>query len=300
MSQSAEPHRRGGAVGVCRQPTLLHSAGGYRQVRQGQGWDMYRGRMAVPVVERSAFAGFRFPPEAITVGCGGTSATALWHRDVEELLAQRVQVQEARPRRLTCSFAGGDEKARSRVRDPPTPLLDLAVTVSWLHPLTRTGASRGAETSVLGRQLGPAPGGPPAHQQSTGSPGGRRRPPARCLRGRGCCRSAGRRIGRGQVGPPSCRPPGRRGTARTYDGPDRSPTRQRRLNPQVSAPSGTERERSVKPSAQPTMVRIHHPPPPARTRPDLGYDGLAYPWKPRPVVQCLPVLSRFGTNRTDV
>ena len=35
----------------------------------------------------------------------------------------------------------------------------------------------------------------------------------------------------------------------------------------AGCPSG-QRERSVKPSAQPTLVRIHHPPPAARTAPD--------------------------------
>ena len=45
--------------------------------------------MAVPVVERSAFAGFRFPPEVITVAVRWYLRYGLSHRDVEELLAER-------------------------------------------------------------------------------------------------------------------------------------------------------------------------------------------------------------------
>src|SRR6266568_4594293 len=36
-------------------------------------------------------------------------------------------------------------------------------------------------------------------------------------------------------------------------------------------------KRSVKPSAQPTMVRIHHLPPPAKTARELGYSRLRVP-----------------------
>src|SRR5437867_11503045 len=50
---------------------------------------MRRGRMAVPVVERSAFAGFRFPPEVITVAVRWYLRYGLSYRDVEELLAER-------------------------------------------------------------------------------------------------------------------------------------------------------------------------------------------------------------------
>jgi transposase-like protein len=45
--------------------------------------------MAVPVVERSAFAGFRFPPEVITVAVRWYLRYGLSYRDVEELLGER-------------------------------------------------------------------------------------------------------------------------------------------------------------------------------------------------------------------
>ena len=45
--------------------------------------------MAVPVGERSAFAGFRFPPEVITVAVRWYLRYSLSYRDVEELLAER-------------------------------------------------------------------------------------------------------------------------------------------------------------------------------------------------------------------
>jgi transposase, IS6 family len=48
-----------------------------------------RGWMAVPVVERSAFAGFRFPPEVITVAVRWYLRYTLSYRDLEELLAER-------------------------------------------------------------------------------------------------------------------------------------------------------------------------------------------------------------------
>jgi IS6 family transposase len=50
---------------------------------------MHRRRAAVPVVERSAFAGFRFPPEVITLAVRWYLRYGLSYRDVEELLAER-------------------------------------------------------------------------------------------------------------------------------------------------------------------------------------------------------------------
>jgi transposase-like protein len=57
--------------------------------RVEQGGGMRRGRMATPVVERSAFAGFRFPPEVITLPVRWYLRYALSYRDVAELLAER-------------------------------------------------------------------------------------------------------------------------------------------------------------------------------------------------------------------
>jgi IS6 family transposase len=48
-----------------------------------------RPRTARPSVDRSAFAGFRFPPEVITVAVRWYLRYGLSYRDVEELLAER-------------------------------------------------------------------------------------------------------------------------------------------------------------------------------------------------------------------
>ena len=48
-----------------------------------------RPRAARPHVGRSAFAGFRFPPEVITVAVRWYLRYGLSYRDVEELLAER-------------------------------------------------------------------------------------------------------------------------------------------------------------------------------------------------------------------
>ena len=50
---------------------------------------MRRPRTARPPVDRSAFAGFRFPPEVITVAVRWYLRYGLSYRDVEELLAER-------------------------------------------------------------------------------------------------------------------------------------------------------------------------------------------------------------------
>jgi IS6 family transposase len=50
---------------------------------------VHRPRAARPSVDRSAFAGFRFPPEVITVAVRWYLRYGLSYRDVEELLAER-------------------------------------------------------------------------------------------------------------------------------------------------------------------------------------------------------------------
>jgi len=50
---------------------------------------MRRGRTAVPVTERSAFAGFRLPPDVITLAVRWYLRYGLSYRDLEELLAER-------------------------------------------------------------------------------------------------------------------------------------------------------------------------------------------------------------------
>jgi IS6 family transposase len=48
-----------------------------------------RSRAARPHVDRSAFAGFRFPPEVITVAVRWYLRYGVSYRDMEELLAER-------------------------------------------------------------------------------------------------------------------------------------------------------------------------------------------------------------------
>jgi hypothetical protein len=63
--------------------------------RGGRSWlasseqaeQMRRRRTARPIVERSAFAGFRFPPEVITLAVRWYLRYGLSYRDFEELLA---------------------------------------------------------------------------------------------------------------------------------------------------------------------------------------------------------------------
>jgi IS6 family transposase len=67
---------------------------------------MHRRRAAVPVVERSAFAGFRFPPEVITLAVRWYLRYGLSYRDVEELLAERgVEVDHVSVFRWVQRFA---------------------------------------------------------------------------------------------------------------------------------------------------------------------------------------------------
>ncbi len=67
---------------------------------------MRRGRMTAPVVQRSAFAGFRFPPEVITVAVRWYLRYGLSYRDVEELLAERgVEVDHVSVYRWVQRFA---------------------------------------------------------------------------------------------------------------------------------------------------------------------------------------------------
>jgi transposase-like protein len=62
--------------------------------------------MAVPVVERWAFAGFRFPAEVITVAVRWYLRYGLSYRDVEELLAERgVEVDHVTAYRWVQRFA---------------------------------------------------------------------------------------------------------------------------------------------------------------------------------------------------
>src|SRR6266487_6041528 len=66
-----------------RAGALLHPADGHAPAgRVEQAGAMRRGRMTAPVVQRSAFAGFRFPPEVITVAVRWYLRYGLSYRDV--------------------------------------------------------------------------------------------------------------------------------------------------------------------------------------------------------------------------
>jgi len=60
-----------------------------QSVRAEKAGPVRRLRAARPQVDRSAFAGFRFPPEVITVAVRWYLRYGLSYRDVEELLAER-------------------------------------------------------------------------------------------------------------------------------------------------------------------------------------------------------------------
>ncbi len=64
----------------------------------GQGGSVRRCSARVPA-PRSAFAGFRFPPEVIMVAVRWYLRYGLSYRDVEELLAERgITVDQVKPR----------------------------------------------------------------------------------------------------------------------------------------------------------------------------------------------------------
>jgi IS6 family transposase len=88
-----------------------------------------RSRAARPPIERSAFAGFRFPAEVITVAVRWYLRYGLSYRDVEELLAERrVEVDHVTiyrwVRRFTPLFA-----------DPARPFgMRPGTAGSWMRP----------------------------------------------------------------------------------------------------------------------------------------------------------------------
>ena len=83
---------------------------------------MRRPRAARPHVGRSAFAGFRFPPEVITVAVRWYLRYGLSYRDVEELLAERgIEVDHVTVyrwvQRFTPLFAGAARSTRHATGD---------------------------------------------------------------------------------------------------------------------------------------------------------------------------------------
>jgi transposase, IS6 family len=76
-----------------------------------------RPRAARLSVQRSAFAGFRFPPEVITVAVRWYLRYGLSYRDVEELLAERgVEVDHVTVYRWVQRFAPLFADAARRLR----------------------------------------------------------------------------------------------------------------------------------------------------------------------------------------
>jgi len=67
----------------------IQSPGGGQWIWLQDAGRVRRPRAARPPVERSAFAGFRFPPEVITVAVRWYLRYGLSYRDIEELLAER-------------------------------------------------------------------------------------------------------------------------------------------------------------------------------------------------------------------
>jgi transposase, IS6 family len=91
---------------------------------------MRRRRGARLIVERSAFAGFRFRPEVITLAVRGYLRYGLSYRDVEELLAERgVQVDHVTVyrwvQRFTALFADAGGPLRACVWRPVVRRGDL-------------------------------------------------------------------------------------------------------------------------------------------------------------------------------
>ena len=83
---------------------------------------MRRPRAVRPCVDRSAFAGFRFPPEVITVAVRWYLRYGLSYRDVEELLAERgIEVDHVTVyrwvQRFTPLFADAARPLRHAVGD---------------------------------------------------------------------------------------------------------------------------------------------------------------------------------------
>jgi transposase-like protein len=78
---------------------------------------VHRGRVSHPEVDRSAFAGFRFPPEVITVAVRWYLRYGLSYRDVEELLAERgVEVDHVTVYRWVQRFQPAVRRRRRPLR----------------------------------------------------------------------------------------------------------------------------------------------------------------------------------------
>jgi IS6 family transposase len=76
--------------------------------------------MAVPVTERSAFAGFRFPPDVITLAVRWYLRYGLSYRDLEELLAERgIEVDHITVYRWVQRFTRCSPTPPGRAGTPP-------------------------------------------------------------------------------------------------------------------------------------------------------------------------------------
>jgi transposase, IS6 family len=121
-----------------------------------------RPRAARLHIDRSAFAGFRFPPEVITVAVRWYLRYSLSYRDVEELLAERgIEVDHVTVyrwvQRFTLLFADAARPLRTR---PGTG-------GSWTRPTSRSPAGggtctgRSTSTGRLSTSCYPSSGTPP-------------------------------------------------------------------------------------------------------------------------------------------
>ena len=79
---------------------------------------------------RSAFAGFRFPPEAILIAVRWYLRYGLFYRDLEELLAERgIEIDH-----VTLFSGGSSGSHRCWWRRPSPAATASAVTGSWSKP----------------------------------------------------------------------------------------------------------------------------------------------------------------------
>src|SRR5829696_3667941 len=132
---------------------------------------MRRGRVSHSEVDRSAFAGFRFPPEVITVAVRWYLRYSLSYRDLEELLAERgVEVDHVTVyrwvQRFTPLFAGA---APARSGMPPAAGGSLMRPTSRWRGSGATCTGRSTSTARSSTSCCPSNGTPPLPADSSSS-----------------------------------------------------------------------------------------------------------------------------------
>ena len=168
----------------------------WRSVRAEVAGPVHRPRLARPHVDRSAFAGFRFPPEVITVAVRWYLRCGLSYRDIEELLA------EARCRRRPCDCVPVGAAVHSVVRRRRP-----AAAARCRGPLVRRRDLRQGHRPMAVPVPGDRPIRSDHRRAALRAPGHRRRPPVlhprppvRACPGRGHHRQ-GRPVPAGARGP---------------------------------------------------------------------------------------------------